>query len=461
MPKTKLFRDPVHGYIVIPVDFCEAFIDTDIFQRLRRIEQTSMRVLYPSAHHDRFSHSLGVFHLGQSAFSNLKNNSNINIDSFENSFLIACLLHDCAHSPFSHTFEKYYLLNREKEIRERLVSNLLEDDSFKKDFESCSPSPHEMISAIVAIEKYKEEIAKFGGNLSLIARMIIGCKFSSSERSFENCLISLLNGLAIDVDKLDYITRDTWASGVSNVKIDYERLLSSLLIREDSDGINKVYFKKNGLNVIKNVIDGRNFLFEWVYSHHKVSYEQYIINQAVKELSKELSSIEDEFCRAFFSIDTLYNKIQYNNFNFFLPCDGDLIYLFKIFYDKIPVIKEFLSRNYRNKALWKTRAEFLHYLKGIDDNGLQKIKILAKEPVQKFLSRKGISGNVIIEDVNIKFLNIAKNQLFIDIDGDEISYTQLFPEIEKNSSNLFFNLFLPNESLVYKTDIIKELRKLK
>ncbi|NJK94004.1 MAG: hypothetical protein HC905_02915 [Bacteroidales bacterium] len=73
--KDKIFRDPIYGYINIPDKYCIDFIDTKIFQRLRRIEQTSMRVLYPSAHHDRFAHSIGVYHLGQTAFQNLKKNS--------------------------------------------------------------------------------------------------------------------------------------------------------------------------------------------------------------------------------------------------------------------------------------------------------------------------------------------------------------------------------------------------
>lgn len=74
--KQKIFRDPVHGYISVPKDFCHAFIDTPIFQRLKNIEQTSMRPLYPSAHHDRFVHSLGVYYLASRAFHHIKKNTN-------------------------------------------------------------------------------------------------------------------------------------------------------------------------------------------------------------------------------------------------------------------------------------------------------------------------------------------------------------------------------------------------
>jgi len=243
MSTAKLFRDPVHGYISIPTDYCNHFIDHEIFQRLRRIEQTGISVLYPSAHHDRFSHSLGVYHLGQIGYSYLKENSKVleGRDSLENSFSIACLLHDCAHSPFSHTFEKYYTLNKENDIPNRLIKNI-PDPSFSDDFKLSSPSPHEIVSAIVAIEVFGEQIEYLGGDINLVARMIIGCKFSAKDKAVENCVISLLNGFAIDVDKLDYIIRDTWASGVNNVKIDEKRLLSSLIIRPDKDGVFKIFF---------------------------------------------------------------------------------------------------------------------------------------------------------------------------------------------------------------------------
>lgn len=72
--KTKIFRDTVHGYISVPEEYVSAFIDTDVFQRLRNIEQTGMRVLYPSARHDRFIHSLGTFYLGNKAINCLRNN---------------------------------------------------------------------------------------------------------------------------------------------------------------------------------------------------------------------------------------------------------------------------------------------------------------------------------------------------------------------------------------------------
>lgn len=462
MKKTKQFRDPVHGYINLPLEYCEAFVDTEIFQRLRRIEQTSMRVLFPSAHHDRFIHSLGVYHLGKIAFTHLKENSEDLLASeiFEHSFLIACLLHDCAHSSFSHTFEKYYVFNKRDEINKRLFSLIQNDEEFQTDYSQISPSPHELVSAIVAVECFGEKIKRIGGDPSLVVRMILGCKYNSNK--VENCLISFLNGTAIDVDKLDYIIRDSWVSGVNNVKIDDERLLSSTLIRRDSDGVFKIYYKKHALSVIKNVINGRNFLYEWIYTHHKVMYEQYLITKSITEVSKLLNDQDaDQFCNTIFSIDALYHPVRFKEYEFYLPCDGDLIYVFKRFQNQISEIRELISRNYPNRALWKTKAEFLHYFREIDVRGLLNIKNKADKMLQSYFKEKAIEGKSIIDEVKGKYVSIQKHELFIDIEGAEISYTTLFPDNESKSSEPYFIIYIPKNAFQYKSDIITRLRQLK
>ena len=113
----KRILDTVHGYIMVGDEFINHIIDTPFFQRLRRIEQTSIRSVYPSARHDRFIHSLGVYHIGSLIVEHLKNEAKANeywgetettMMVLYNSYLAACLLHDIAHAPFSHTFEHYY-----------------------------------------------------------------------------------------------------------------------------------------------------------------------------------------------------------------------------------------------------------------------------------------------------------------------------------------------------------------
>ena len=161
MGKEKLFRDPVHNYIKIPSSLCDDFIDTYLFQRLRAIEQTSMRCLYPGARHDRFIHSLGTYHLATLIYSVLENDIALYCEDkdlrkqIKNTFHIAALLHDCAHSPFSHTGEAFTKNYWGIAIADRLKV-LFKDTKFPQDLSKTKayPKPHELASAYVGVKYF-------------------------------------------------------------------------------------------------------------------------------------------------------------------------------------------------------------------------------------------------------------------------------------------------------------------
>lgn len=281
---TKTFKDSVHGYINIPVCFVEHIIDTDIFQRLRNIDQTGMRVLYPNAKHDRFGHSLGVFHLGSKAVDSLLLNFATNTYwkiSSDNSralfwaknkllFLLACLLHDIGHTPFSHSLEDIVLensrvgndrftqilidkINANEKMGEKItelgqaaahekMGAMLVFEQFRDKIEKIyeylrqSKFPQEEDSQILYAEHYRNESvidsSQMDNDICFIVRMILGLKYRGyePEKQIRNCFIELLNGGNFDVDKLDYIIRDTKMSGISNIDIDIERLLGAVCI---------------------------------------------------------------------------------------------------------------------------------------------------------------------------------------------------------------------------------------
>ena len=370
----KVFRDPVHGYISVPRDLCDRFIDTAIFQRLRNIEQTSMRPLYPSAHHDRFAHSLGVYHLANLAFHHLKKNTapelltGLEISDYRASFLVAALMHDCGHAPFSHTFEEFY--NRGN--RAELLLRELTGEAFSADYdhnyetERKGPAEHEMFSAAVFLKYYAgvfTDLLKTSDPI-LVARMITGCIHQGAKtlaEEIENCLILLLHGSAIDVDKLDYILRDTWASGVNNVSVDVHRLLSALeLVRYDGHLVPA--FNKSALSVIQSVVDGRNYLFNWIYGHHTVCYYNELLTSAVRKLSRLVSPAgkPDRLLDTLFSSDAFDGPVKIKTFSAYLPCDGDIYCFLKHYRKDISEVDEILSRQPRLVPLWKTQAEFEH-----------------------------------------------------------------------------------------------------
>lgn len=267
--KQKVFRDNVHGYIRIPNIIVWEIVDTDVFQRLKHIEQTSMRPLYPAARHDRFIHSLGVYHLGCRAFDALRSDAPKELcqasdDAERNrwwerwrlSFTMACLLHDCAHAPFSHTLEKYYDLTPSEKSRGWNLNQELLDALSKEDKDFCTDgtkygrlvgAPHERMSSLVLIKYFREHLKRIfatyenqhkidggltGEDLAFMVRAIIGCRYQQRHdplASFKNCLIGLLNSSTLfDVDGLDYSVRDTYNSGVSNWNVDYDRLFEGL-----------------------------------------------------------------------------------------------------------------------------------------------------------------------------------------------------------------------------------------
>lgn len=453
----KLFRDPVHGYISVPVKYCEDFIDTPIFQRLRFIEQTSMRPLYPSAHHDRFAHSLGVFHLASLMFNYLQENMEGSViqnllKNYKDSFLIAGLMHDCGHAPFSHTFEGFYK-------KTNALSFLLEqvDKKFNMDYSknydnSNGPSQHEIFSAAIFLKHFRVILSNpsyLEADPTLIARMITGCVHHPAEnenQEVENALIQMIHGRAIDVDKLDYIIRDTWASGVNNASIDINRLLSAIEIVKYG-GMYVPSFRKSALSVVQSVVEGRNFLYNWIYSHHTVEYVNDLLKTALNAVSKKVTPDEpDKLIKTIFSKEVFDNPVDVNGVSIYLPSDGDIFYLFKKYKNDISEINEVISRKFYLIPLWKTHEEFNLIFE--DKNDQQRSKICKN--AGNYLSNViGKSNSCRIKKIEVKpkIVMIDDNELFISFENYVLSYNKIsIVKKEKSSEqSSFFYIFIPSE----------------
>lgn len=305
--KVKVFKDSVHGYIDVPVEFVKWLIDNEYFQRLRNIEQTGIRVLYPAAKHDRFIHSLGVFHLGRKAVEALKKDfgrkglPESDFERCEVLFLAACLLHDIGHTPFSHSLEEQVLeksaiaVKRNRRVKhetgisvgERLKRLMNEKETayceehgiVRREITEINAAPHEQLGSYLIFDKFESNIENLergcgirtGGKYDLdddicfIVRMITGIKYTecSKERQIRNCFIELLNGDNFDVDKLDYIMRDTQMSGINNISVDAERLLGALCVVTNTKHMNKSGLQIVGrenftVSKLENKKDGRN-----------------------------------------------------------------------------------------------------------------------------------------------------------------------------------------------------------
>lgn len=239
----KSFKDPIYGYISIEKEIVKGIVDTAAFQRLRNVIQTSYAPLYSSAVHNRFVHSLGVYHLGNIVSRTIEtmfqNEEGWDLSRCLFVFKLACLLHDVGHAPFSHTGEEYYLDNGSRDELHEEIIRLTGDENLGAEIASkdYKAAPHELMSVIIALDTFPEYFTE-DWERSFFARCIIGYSYVKNVdlwHSFLNCLISFLNSSVIDVDKLDYLIRDAYITGFDTINIDYIRLLRSVRIQQQTD----------------------------------------------------------------------------------------------------------------------------------------------------------------------------------------------------------------------------------
>lgn len=427
MLKKKIIKDSVHNYIEIEEPFFQ-IIDTSEFQRLKSIKQTSYSSLYPSSTHDRFTHSLGTYNFGRKVIENVF--SNMDIDCSENgikdlegsikyTFIVACLLHDFGHAPFSHTGENFYKVKQiPKEEKFQIYQQYKEDNlirnfsyidyllieqlctaekcaidtpneivtaflaDYKETLRADSAKPHEKMSALLSlkqlsskIDSIAEEFNKEDGNKrkfipDLFVRCIIGTLYKKvpGRNSFLNAIINLLNSDCIDVDKLDYLMRDTYMTGHKSTSIDIDRLISSFTIVNDSGNKCRLAFKKKGLSIIESVILASDSSKRWVQNHPVIMYDSYLTQRCISEMICILGADDSEFFDKLFSVEALTEDgIDIAGEHYFLLSDYDLLGLFKKAYSKakiindviaIEVFDEFFSRNERKHPLWKSEMEY-------------------------------------------------------------------------------------------------------
>jgi|WetSurMetagenome_2_1015567.scaffolds.fasta_scaffold17937_3 HD superfamily phosphohydrolase len=390
---SKVFNDAVHGFIYIEADYCKFIIDTPNFQRLKRLEQTNVRPLYPCAHHDRFIHSLGTYHLGAFAFQAIDENSKNELqkylfpwDECRISFEIACLLHDIGHAPFSHTFEGYFNLgelNLDEYILNKKNFKISADrkeeyTKFIKDYREreTDNKAHEKTSAILVLKTYSSILENtFHINPFLIARMILGLCYDgdpNKNEKFYNCFIGLLNGKTIDVDKLDYLARDQWAAGDISKQINVERLLSSIYLKFDNEKQLVLCFHKRAINEIYTLIEAKKTISVRFHAHHVVKYDEYVLRKAVEETSYLFLNRNDgvkekpeNSLAKVISIETLLGEINYGGLSLQLVTDDDLVCILKTQLSKSSFAREWFYRSYQLRPIWKTFSDYLFYYKNL------------------------------------------------------------------------------------------------
>lgn len=262
--KRKIINDPVYGFISIPGDLVFDLIEHPWFQRLRNIKQLGLTsFVYPSANHSRFQHGLGALHLMDMAISTLRSKGVTISDEEEEATFIAILLHDAGHGPFSHALEN------------SIITGISHEDL-----------------SLLLMQKLNEE---FNGGLALAIEIFTG----KYPRKF---LHELISG-QMDMDRLDYLRRDSFFTGVIEGSVGSDRIIRMLNVVDDS-----LVIDEKGLYSIEKFLIARRLMYWQVYMHKTVlSSESLLVNvlRRARELAQSGEDIYSTPALRFF----LYNSI--------------------------------------------------------------------------------------------------------------------------------------------------------
>lgn len=242
--KLKIFNDPIYGFITIPNALIYDLIQHPYFQRLRRISQMGLSYLvYPGANHTRFHHALGCLHIMQKAVETLRFKAVLISKEEENALYIAILLHDIGHGPFSHAMEK----------------SIVEDVN------------HEAISLLFMNQLNTE----FSGQLNLAIQVFKGDYY----RKFMLQLISS----QLDMDRMDYLKRDSFYSGVSEGNVNSQRLIQMMNVVDDV-----LVIEEKGIYSVEKFLMSRRLMYWQVYLHKTSLVAELILTKVLKR-AKELT----------------------------------------------------------------------------------------------------------------------------------------------------------------------------
>ena len=366
--KLKIFNDPIYGFITIPNSQIFDLIEHRYFQRLRRISQMGLsHLVYPGAHHTRFQHAIGCMHLMQKAVNVLRFKGITISEAEEKALCSAILLHDIGHGPFSHAMEH------------SIVNGI----------------SHEEIS-MRFMEKLNTE---FNGSLTLAIQIFEG----NYHRPFLCELISS----QLDMDRADYLKRDSFYTGVAEGNINSERLITMLNVVND-----KLVVEAKGIYSVEKFLVARRFMYWQVYLHKTGVVAEQLLTRVLKrakELTNSGVTLKASDALSFF----LKNEITAENFDdhtletFSRLDDNDIIAAMKEWQYHDDFILKHLSGMIINRDLLKIKLKN----KPIKPSTLNK-------HIEKLMTKYGISKTdaeyfVFIDEISNQAYQSKKQNIMI------------------------------------------------
>ncbi len=394
----KIFNDPIYGFITIPSDFILDLIEHPYFQRLRRIKQLGLtELVYPGATHSRFHHALGAMYLMDQALDVLQTKGTLIMEVEREAALAAILLHDIGHNPFSHVLE-YTLLNKVN---------------------------HEDVS-ILLMENLN---IHFKGRLTLALDIFKG----NYERPFFHELISS----QLDMDRLDYLNRDSFYTGVVEGRIGAERIIKMLNVVN-----NQLVIEEKGILTVENYLFARRLMYWQVYLHKTALCVETMLNKfferikyvIAQEQSVELPKSLDFFLRNNINLANLKgNKTALEHF--INLDDTDIWAAIKSLQNHPDYVLSLLANGILNRKLFKIQiGENLNTIELKEKLLKNKFFKATKESDVSYLIYEGQlqQSGYETNESNIKILMKSNNILDFSEKSDPATVSALSNVIKKN-----------------------------
>lgn len=336
LSETKVLKDPVHSYIHINYEVVWNCLDSKEFQRLRRIRQLGGDFqVYPTAEHSRFSHSLGVYEIVRRMVTEIKSLS-VELSEYDKiCVMLAGLLHDVGHGPFSHAFE--HVTNHSHE--DYTAKIILGETELNQVLTKVSPRLPEDIVSII-------------------------------EHNHPNDILNQIISGQLDADRMDYLLRDSYFSATSYGQFDLERILRTMRVRKIDENKKALVVKYTGIHSVEDYIMARYQMYWQVYYHPVArSYEAVFI-----QLFNRLKDIFKDNKEYFSDMKVLIPFLEKNVVSveeYFKLDENSLLYCCSLIQDKDDEIAADLARRLQNRRLF----EYVDY----SEENLAQIKNMLKE----------------------------------------------------------------------------------
>ena len=336
LDETKVLKDPVHSYIHIHYEVIWNCLDSKEFQRLRRIRQLGGDFqVYPTAEHSRFSHSLGVYEIVRRMVTEVKSLC-VELTEYEKvCVMLAGLLHDVGHGPFSHAFEHITNHSHEEYTAKIILGNT------------------ELNAILRAVsEKLPQDIV-----------FII-------QHTHENDILNQIVSGQLDADRMDYLLRDSYFTATSYGQFDLERILRTMRVRKTNEGRKVIVVKYTGIHSVEDYIMARYQMYWQVYYHPVARSYEAVFIQLFNRL-KDIFKVDKDYFEDMKVLIPFLEKSEVSVDEYFKLDENSLLYCCALIQDKEDKIAADLAKRLQNRKLF----EYVDY----NEENLAQIKNMLKE----------------------------------------------------------------------------------